>query len=497
MDIVKDSMVVASDVHENLNVHSICSDYGASGAELKSVQDEFCKLRSTYLEYQTHQRFMEFMRNEDIIVSSESVDENIATSKEKMKVVQQKSSELATKVQQMMTKIRSASRKLASNTEHLDSIENIASKIEDMENSLEKMEQEKERAPLALLLMQKNRQGNEGGEAEGDSTKFCHRKAVEIQHAAEQRTKESSKTRSRVDRLRKTVTSLEDQVNALRNQLKDGDSALKRQRSTLAASKKIESEKSAILESSRKSSAKASEELERNRMETARLAHEMEDMKTMGDVKRQKMNATLSLLEQVHGFKVEAAAKAEGESEPSVKMGLRLGSGDTKGPLLTMIVTKDKGIISRVVRLEDADVETSDLRVQGRDFYATDLFQLATANGFSPQMLAQQVSERYMRHRELIQELKMCTTLHDITVATKPTTTTMIVSFPFGVANGLKVTLDVPLEYPSPQAVPTVLSVQCGENYSNGADVATELLAFYRSDRPRSLTSILEKASKV
>ena len=111
-----------------------------------------------------------------------------------------------------------------------------------MEKNLETIKEGKGRAPLALLRMQKNHQGDENGKM-SNHAEFCHRKAAEIKDAVKQRANKSSETQSRVERLRNTVTTLEAQVEALRSQLKDGDSALKRQHAHLAASKEVESEK--------------------------------------------------------------------------------------------------------------------------------------------------------------------------------------------------------------------------------------------------------------
>eukprot|EP00940_MAST-03C_sp_MAST-3C-sp2_P003491 g3491.t1 len=496
---IKESTASTEEVHANLNVHSICSDYRVAGSELKSVLEEFCKLRSTYLEYQTHQRFMDLARKEDPEDESrDDVDEAIAVSKEKLSIVEKKSDELADKVQSMMTKIRNITGKFSQNTNALASIENIVKHVEGMEHEMSKGSDNGVLTPLAL---RKRRKGtaDEGVDAAA-AAEFCHKKAAEISENAEQRVKEATETRTRAEKLRHTVTSLEEQVAALRQQLRSGDESLRRQRSRLAASNESEVKCEAEVKICRERSQNVAEECNKNRMESERLEKEISEMSTMSEAKRQKLSATLSVLEQVHGFKVEGISSASGESEPSVEMSVRLAG--KKGPRLTMIVAKSSGSVSRVLDLEEPDIVSSsgaaaDLPIQGRDFYANDLFTRAVSGGFSSQWLAQQVAERWVRHCELIQEMRMCERLHDLTTTAKAKTTTMIFSFPYAVANGLKITCDVPMDYPSPQSLPIVLNVQCGDSYSNGDAVAADLHDFFRRDMPRSLTAILERASKV
>eukprot|EP00938_MAST-03A_sp_MAST-3A-sp1_P002873 g2873.t1 len=460
----------AAEIHKHLNIHAMCAEHGEMGAELPAVQNEFAKLKKVYLEYQTQQRFMEMLRNEDADISREGDDEKAqAESREKLLIVQEKSAELAQKIGELVKKFGDVATKLDRNKIALKSIENIEKSVRE----IEKMDIDEDEE-ISTKTDDDTEIGKKAAEMKADAENQC--KAAQIVH-------------KKNTALRNTVNSLEEQVLKMRVLFEQGKANLKTQRERRNAIETLENQTLETLKVSKENAKQAQTHLEEIQAKCAETSKKTTQESKKYEAKRKSAETQMSLLEGTHGFKVLSAKEGvAGHLEICVEIG--------SGVRIVSLVSRRSGRISKVVRVEVPDLSDKEFGiVQGRCFSASDLCEIAQQNGFSVQWLAQQIAERWTRHTEFMGELRRVQRLHDLTVKRGgETDTIMHFTFPFSVADGLSITIDVPLDYPSPQATPSVISLVAGASFRDVAAVSS-MTESIRKERFRSLSSILEKVS--
>ena len=461
----------AAEIHKHLNIHAMCAEHGEMGAELPAVQSEFAKLKTVYLEYQTQQRFMEMLRNEDADISREGDDEKAqAESREKLLVVQEKSAELAQKIGELVKKFGDVATKLNRNKIALKSIENVEKSVREIES--QKMDID----------------DNEEISTKINDTEIGER-AEMMKANAENQSKAAQIVHEKNMALRNTVNSLEEQVRKMRRLFEQGKVDLKTQRERRNAIEMLENQTLETLSTSKMNAKRAQTHLAEVQARCAETSKKRTQESKKYEAKRKSAETQMSLLEGTHGFKVLSAKEGvAGHLEICVEIG--------SGVRIVSLVSRRSGRISKVVRVEVPDLSDTEFGiVQGRCFSASDLCEIAQQNGFSVQWLSQQIAERWTRHTEFMGELRRIQRLHDLTVKRGgETDTIMHFTFPFSVADGLQVTIDVPLDYPSPQATPSVISIVAGTSFNDVAAVSS-MTESIRKEKLRSLSSILEKVS--
>ena len=494
----------AVEVHKHLNIHKMCAEHSDMGAELPDVQSEFAKLKTEYLEYQTQQRFYEMLRNEDVDISRDGDDEKAyAESREKLLMVQEKSAELASKIRGLVNKFGDVSKRLERNKVALKSIENVERKVQDIEN--QKMDiDEDDMGDISTKC----------SEEEMDVMK----KAEMMKANAENQSKATQVVQSKNAELRSTVrfiqlftivftffvvrmntmythtqvNSLEEQVLKMRRLFQQGKADLETQRERRKEIEILEKQSLEALSTSELNAKQAQAQLVEIQAKCAETSKKTSQESKKYEAKRKHAETHMDLLQNAHGFKVLSAKEGvAGHLEICVQIG--------SGVRIVSLVSRRSGRISKVVRVEVPDLsQDSEFGiVQGRCFSASDLCEIAQQNGFSVQWLAQQIAERWTRHTEFMQETRSVQRLHDLTVKRGgETDTIMHFTFPFAVADGLQITIDVPLDYPSPQATPSVISLVAGPSFKDVAAVSN-MMEKLRRDRLRSLSSILEAVSRV
>ena len=249
------------------------------GAELPAVQSEFAKLKTVYLEYQTQQRFMEMLRNEDADISREGDDEKAqAESCEKLLIVQEKSAELAQKIGELVKKFGDVATKLDRNKIALKSIENVEKSVREIENQKMDIDEDEEISTKT------------------DDTEIG-KKAEEMKADAENQSRAAQIVHEKNTALRNTVNSLEEQVRKMRVLFEQGKANLKTQRERRNAIETLENQTLETLKVSKENAKQAQTHLEEIQAKCAETSKKTTQESKKYEAKRKSAETQMSLLE--------------------------------------------------------------------------------------------------------------------------------------------------------------------------------------------------------